>query len=120
MYRPCDVAGCDHVTPVPEDPDKLQGPEVGTLCIYNDPGYPKWDGMVVEVLRRSYVWSPEVHVGMNAHGYRHYDWSVIRYGQPLDNGTLLSKRTMVVDDDKLTPLEAGMRVAVAPEPEGER
>jgi hypothetical protein len=117
MYIPCDVRGCDHETLVPEDPDKLQGPELGSLCIYQDEDFPRWDGLVVEVIARSYVWSPERHVAMNAHGYRRYDWSVIQFDTP-DPEHTWDRKTMVVDDDKLVPVDVGLRVALAPEPEG--
>ena len=118
MWSPCKVVGCDHTSPVPEDPAKLQGPEVGSLCIYYDEDFPQWHGLVVEVLHRSYVWSPEVHVGVNAHGYRLYDSSVIRFDKPKDDGTWMGRNTMVVADYKLIPLMVGLRVALAPEPEG--
>lgn len=117
MWSPCKVAGCDHESPVPEDPDKLQGPEVGSLCIYQDTDFPRWHGLVCKVLRRSYVWSPEVHVAMNRHGYRRYDWTVIQFDK-LDGERPWDRRSMVVDDCKLVPLEVGLRVALAPEPEG--
>jgi len=82
----------------PELPERLQGPEVGALCIYRD----SRDGpIVVTVLERSYVWSPGEcrHKG----GYRRYDWKVIerRPGS-----------RVVVDDKDLTPLEPGMRIGV--------
>jgi len=87
---------------VPEDPAKLEGPEVGDYCIYVDPRY-RWHNTVVKVKSRSYVWSPEEH-GPNGHGIRHYDWTVIQTG---------SSGTMVVDDDKLVPLVLGTRVCDA-------
>lgn len=81
--------------PPSERPDKLQGPEVGTLCLYqgrNDPS-----PLVVRVLERSYVWGPgdpSYHGGA-----RRYDWKVIARGP---NGT----RTLCVDDKDLVPLTA--------------
>ncbi len=90
MYNACLKPECEWA-PVPEDPNKLQGPELGAKVIYNDPSFPRWDGMEYEVKARSYVWSPEKH-GPNGHGIRHYDWTVIRN----EGGG------MVVDDNKLT------------------
>jgi hypothetical protein len=48
----------------------------------------------VTVTARSYVWSPEQHNPDGTHGYRHYDWSVVRFG----DGS-----SMVVDDLDLRP-----------------
>lgn len=81
--------------PPPERPDKLQGPEVGTLCIYANARYPRWDGQTVEVTERSYVWAPgdpSYHGGS-----RRYDWKVIRF--------VYTGQTMCVDDKDLTPIE---------------
>ena len=92
----------------PEDPAKLQGPEVGARVTYHrvrrwgvydsDLGETVWhtetSELPAEVLRRSYVWSPGEcrHKG----GYRHYDWTVIRVFEP--------ERTyeVVVDDKELS------------------
>lgn len=95
----------------PEDPAKLTGPEEGTYCLYQGKSYgsrfdpetgtmvrdPDPDPIIVRVIRRSYVWSP----GECRHGggYRHYDWSVIEEGP-------FGYRSVVVDDDQLTPLPA--------------
>ncbi len=79
--------------PPPERPDKLQGPEVGALCIYNAPRYPQWDGQTVEVTERSYVWGPgdpSYHGGS-----RRYDWKIVRFP---------TGKTLCVDDKDLTPL----------------
>ena len=89
------LAECKHM-PIPEErPERLQGPEIGTLCLYqgrNDPA-----PMIVRVLARSYVWAP----GDPAYhgGSRRYDWKVIARGP---NGT----RSLCVDDKELTPLSA--------------
>lgn len=77
----------------PENPDKLQGPEVGEHVMYRD--------KVVVVLRRSYVWSPG-ECRANG-GYRHYDWSVIAEGPG-------EYRSVVVNDTDLSPLPPGMAV----------
>lgn len=89
------VRECRHMAIPPENPDRLQGPEVGTLCAYVNPRYPQFDG-TVEVIERSYVWAP----GDPSYrgGSRRYDWKVIRYA----NG-----KTMCVDDKDLTPLQPG-------------
>lgn len=77
----------------PEDPDKLQGPEIG------EPGVLYWNRykqiyQPAKIIARSYVWSPGEcrHQG----GYRHYDWSVIE--------TFDGERwyRVVVDDADLT------------------
>lgn len=88
----------------PEAPGRLQGPEVGTLCRLTS-RYPRFDGLIVRVLQRSYVWAPgdpAYHGGM-----RRYDWKVIEYGRG---------HTLCVDDVQLIPLTTGQRFAVAPEP----
>lgn len=85
----------DHL-PVPEDPARLQGPEVGALCIYTGKG--SLTGQTVKVLARSYVWSPEQHRPDGYHGFRHYDWSVIAHGDGF-------RRHLVVDDSDLSPVE---------------
>lgn len=80
----------------PVDPAKLSGPEVGQLCLYKS-GVD--DSItVVEVVERSYVWSPGEcrHKG----GYRRYDWSVINRG----------RGRIVVNDEDLTPLLVGWEV----------
>jgi hypothetical protein len=82
----------------PVNPAKLVGPEVGTLCVLASK-YSRHDGLVVEVLERSYVWGP--HDTSYHGGARRYDWSVIRFGPA---------STMVVDDKDLTPLAVGTRV----------
>lgn len=76
----------------PELPERLQGPREGAIAIYNDLQYPRWHGKQVTVLRRSYVWSPELHHKDGTHGFRRYDWKVVQF----EDGA-----TMVVDDDKL-------------------
>ena len=92
----------------PEDPAKLQGPEVGEFMLYRPRThvYMTKDGVredvcetheprVVRVIRRSYVWSPGEcrHNG----GYRRYDWSVVEEGPD-------EYRSVVVDDADLEPL----------------
>lgn len=74
----------------PENPDRLQGPEVGTLCLYR---YKDEPPMVVRVLERSYVWAPGERSGS-----RRYDLKVIAKGP---NGT----RHALVDDAALTPYD---------------
>jgi hypothetical protein len=86
------LAECRHYPIPPENPDRLQGPEVGTLCLYqgrNDPS-----PAVVRVVERSYVWSPGDHSQS-----RRYDLKVIARGP---NRT----RTLLVDDKDLVPLTA--------------
>lgn len=76
--------------PPPERAEKLQGPEVGTRCIYHSK-YPQFDGLTVEVTEQSYVWAPgdpSYHGGS-----RRYDWKVVRF--------LATRKTMVVDDKDL-------------------
>jgi len=99
--------------PLPEiDDSKLQGPMVGDVVTYTHTkkwgeGYPTvWHEEVevhtAVVIERSYVWSPGEcrHKG----GYRHYDWSVIRYGdgprqvQVVVNDTDLSPYVSKWDD----------------------
>jgi len=78
----------------PERPEKLQGPEVGQLCILTSKYHP---GLVVRVTARSYVWSPGE---CRSHGgYRCYDWSVIDD----DHGY-----RVVVGDTDLLPIVTGM------------
>ena len=93
----------------PEDPDKLQGPEVGEFVMYQPDPLTKWTNgpegrvkvveerpaVVVRVIKRSYVWSPGECSSRG--GYRHYDWSVIEEGPD-------EFRAVVVNDDKLSPL----------------
>lgn len=97
----------------PEDPAKLQGPEVGAFMLYAPKSCSsRWvDGamvkdpdpepVVVRVLRRSYVWSPGECRSKG--GYRHYDWSVIEEGPG-------EYRAVVVNDTDLRPLPDGARV----------
>lgn len=94
------VRECKHMTIPPERPDKLQGPEVGALCLYSS-RY-QTEPVVVRVLERSYVWAP----GDPAYhgGSRRYDWKVIARGP---DGT----RRLCVDDKDLTPLTEGQVVA---------
>jgi hypothetical protein len=87
------LAECPHYPIPPENPDRLQGPEVGTLCLYSS-RY-QTEPMVVRLLERSYVWGPgdpSYHGGA-----RRYDWKVIARGP---NGT----RSLCVDDKDLVPL----------------
>ena len=74
--------------PPAERPDKLQGPEVGALCVYQSRHRPGPE--MVSVTERSYVWAPgdpSYHGGS-----RRYDWKVVRF----DNG-----KTLCVDDKDL-------------------
>lgn len=84
---------CRHMPIPPERPERLQGPEIGTECIYNSASE-RFNGRRVVVIERSYVWGPgDASYGGGA---RHYDWKVIRF---LDDG-----RTLCVDDKDLTPV----------------
>lgn len=84
------LAECPHY-PIPrENPDRLQGPEVGTLCVYR---YHDDPPMIVRVLERSYVWAP----GERSQS-RRYDLKVIARGP---NGT----RHVLVDDATLAPYD---------------
>jgi hypothetical protein len=87
------VRECNHLPIPPERPERLQGPEVGSLCLYRNARYPQFDG-TVEVIERSYVWAP----GDRSYGggSRRYDWKVIRYP---------TGKTMCVDDKDLTLIE---------------
>ena len=81
----------------PEDPTKLQGPEIGSLCLT----LKHWNfmpvGTVVRVIERSYVWAPG-----QPGAYREYDWSVIEYNA---RGS-----RVVVNDYELAPLAVGDRL----------
>lgn len=84
------LALCPHYPIPPENPDRLQGPEVGTLCLYqgrNDPS-----PIVVRVVERSYVWAPGERTGS-----RRYDLKVIARGPD-------GARRLLVDDKDLVPL----------------
>lgn len=88
--RTARVRECRHM-PIPaENPDKLQGPAIGDVCLYQ----PRTgDPILVTVLERSYVWAPgdpSYHGGS-----RRYDWTVI-------NGP---RGHLVVDDKDLTPVQ---------------
>lgn len=97
----------------PEDPTKLQGPEVGEFVLYSPRSYvsrsvngvmvkdPPPPPRVVRVLHRSYVWSPGECRSYG--GYRHYDWTVIEEGPD-------RYRAVVVNDTDLSPLPEGKRV----------
>ena len=85
--------------PLPQvNPDRLEGPEVGALCIINNKYKP---GRVARVTAQSYVWSPGEcrHAG----GYRRYDWSVVTD----DNGY-----TVVMDDKDLVIIKPGMQLTL--------
>jgi hypothetical protein len=93
----------------PEDPARLQGPEVGATVTYHrvrrTGQYSRELDTVVytediadlpaTVKERSYVWSPGEcrHKG----GYRRYDWTVVEVHEPERS------YTVVVDDADLTP-----------------
>jgi hypothetical protein len=79
--------------PPPERPERLQGPEIGALCVYQS-RYREGPELA-RVIERSYVWAP----GDPAYhgGARRYDWSVVRF----DSG-----KSLCVDDKDLTPLAA--------------
>ena len=88
--------------PTPEDPALLRGPEIGALVrfVYGPPGH-RWHGIVVRVVARSYVWSPELRNSSGFYGYRHYEWSVIEF-EP--------GKKMVTNDTNLFPIELGDQV----------
>lgn len=93
------LAECKHYAIPPENPERLQGPELGALCLYRKERYQP-DPMVVRVVERSYVWSP----GDRSQS-RRYDLKVIDRGP---RGRLL------VDDADLTPIELGAILAPIP------
>lgn len=86
--------------PPVERPDKLQGPEVGTECIYHSRSFP--DGVRVVVTARSYVWAP----GDPAYhgGSRRYDWKCIRILEPEKKPPFFGGNGLCVDDKDLTPV----------------
>lgn len=85
--------------PPPENPAKLQGPEVGEIVRYGNEKYERWDGMLMRVKARSYVWSPGECQSKG--GYRHYDWKVVEWPVLNRKGKVVWT-SMVVNDDKLT------------------
>lgn len=87
-----------HPLPV-ENPDKLTGPEVGAFVMYHPKG--RSQATVVRVLHRSYVWSPGECRSKG--GNRRYDWSVIEEGPG-------KYRSVVVDDEDLSPIPSDARV----------
>lgn len=113
----------------PEDPAKLQGPEVGEFMVYhhvkrygtngpcdtagcvektNEHGtvwHEQVEDRIVRVIHRSYVWSPGECRAKG--GYRHYDWSVIEEGPD-------EYRSLVVNDSDLLPIpeQYGRKAAV--------
>jgi hypothetical protein len=102
MSNYCSIHPCPAGIP-PEDPERLQGPEVGQLVWYE--GYGKYiPAQVCRVVERSYVWGPGDHNFRNADGtfgMRRYDWKVVDFG----------KSRLVVDDKDLTIIEPGMKMA---------
>lgn len=88
--RTARLAECAHMPIPPERPERLQGPEIGALCLYR--------GAVVRVVERSYVWAP----GDRSYGggSRRYDLKVIDRGAP--------KGRLLVDDKDLTPVGAAV------------
>lgn len=93
--------------PPPERPEKLQGPEVGTLCNYLSRG-----GVheIVRVLERSYVWGP----GDPSYrgGSRRYDWKVIERLRIEGTTFVGTGRTLCVDDKDLTPIHPATEYAL--------
>jgi hypothetical protein len=78
--------------PPAEDPTRLQGPEIGTLCVLRS-NYDMFAERVVRVVARSYVWAPgDPNYGG---GVRRYDWKVVEFAPG---------RHVVVDDKDLAPL----------------
>ena len=51
-------AALEAVPIIAEDPARLTGPEAGAVMRYRS-RYPQFDGRIVTVAERSYVWSPE-------------------------------------------------------------
>lgn len=82
--------------PEPENPEKLTGPLVGELVRYQYKDNPP---IVVKVLARSYVWSPEQHNPSGYHGFRRYMDTVIQ--------TRPTGGRIVVLDTDLSPIEIG-------------
>jgi hypothetical protein len=75
-----------------ENPDRLQGPTIGTVCLYQGKRDP--EPVRVIVTERSYVWAP----GDPAYhgGARRYDWKIVRF---VDTPA----RSLCVDDKDLVP-----------------
>lgn len=112
MSHVCDLSRpwpIGHPLP-PEDPAKLQGPEVGDRVTYVR--VRRWtthdDGVQVKheqtmwlpavIKARSYVWSPgECRSGG---GYRRYDWKVIDVEEPPSVDHPYGRTYTVVVDDK--------------------
>lgn len=83
------LAECQHMPIPPERPERLRGPLVGAICVYQSQYEP--GPTLVRVIERSYVWAPgDASYGG---GSRRYDWSVVAWP---------SGRTLVVDDSTLT------------------
>lgn len=79
--------------------ERLTGPEIGQVVRYSNPSFPQWDGLLMLVRDRSYVWSPgECSAGG---GYRRYDWTVVSW-PVLGRWGAVRWESMVVDDDRLT------------------
>ncbi len=76
----------------PVRPERLRGPEVGALCVYQSRYHEGPE--LVRVVERSYVWAP----GDPSYrgGVRHYDWKVIAFG----NG-----KRLCVDDKDLAVID---------------
>ena len=85
------VRECRHLPIPPERPERLQGPEKGTLCEYQGRYQP--ERVVVRVVERSYVWAPG-DPGYGG-GSRRYDWKVVE---------LPTGKQLCVDDSDLSPL----------------
>ena len=92
----------------PPDPDKLTGPEVGTLVAYRDkyglgPNKVENSLIVVRVKERYYHWSPEVVLFKDGtpigRGYIMYDSTVIEFRPNGDS--------MVVNDSALSDIPVG-------------
>lgn len=85
---------CRHKAIPQEDPARVQGPAVGTLCLYTS-RYEKFANTVVRVIEASYVWGP----GDPNYNIRRYDWKVVDFGT----------YRLCVDDKDLTVIEPGQK-----------
>jgi hypothetical protein len=87
--------------PPAENPDRLQGPAIGTVCLYRSKSFPQ--GVRVIVTAQSYVWAP----GDPAYhgGARRYDWKCVRIDPDAILPPFFGGRGLCVDDVDLTPVQ---------------